>query len=96
MKKFLAPFFLLSSFLVSAFLPEGNEHEKIDPQVIAQLTDKPTVAVLVLMNADTDLSAASAIRDKASKGQFVFSSLQNTAERSQAALRNWLEHRKIN
>lgn len=95
MKKILPLFFLLSILLVSAFLPEGNEREKIDPQVLSRLSGSKTAAVLVLMEADTDLSAASAIRDKASKGQFVFSSLQKTAERSQAALRNWLDKKEI-
>ncbi len=48
---------------------------------------------MVVLTDRADLSAAEALRTKAEKGQYVFDTLRETAQRTQAPLIEWLEGR---
>lgn len=54
-----------------------------------------TADTLVLLAEQADLSPAHALDSKAARGQFVYATLRETAQRAQAPLRAWLDARGV-
>jgi subtilisin family serine protease/uncharacterized membrane protein len=64
---------------------------KIEPLVLEQITAEGQSEFFIWLGASADLSAARNLRTKAEKGQYVYNTLRETAERSQSGLRAALE-----
>lgn len=60
--------------------------QKIDDVVLAALSEQGSASFIVLLAEQADLSRAGQLRSKEEKGRFVFATLRETAERSQAGL----------
>jgi serine protease AprX len=83
-------------FFISARAYGGNNlPAKIDPRLDADLSLKAEVEFLVVLNEQADLSAAAAIMGKSERGRFVYQTLRDVAEQSQAPLRALLDARGI-
>ncbi len=68
---------------------------RIDPLVVEELTLADQTDFFIWMSEKSDLSPAYSLKTKEEKGRFVFETLRQTAERSQAALRQNLENQGI-
>jgi hypothetical protein len=70
---------------------------KVDPQVYVDLQASPHsfMRFIVYFTEQADLSRAFRIQDRQTRGRFVFSTLQSTAHRSQAQIREDLDREKI-
>ncbi|NTW01649.1 MAG: S8 family serine peptidase, partial [Oscillochloris sp.] len=81
--------------LASVPLPEQDQ--RIDPLLRAAANADPTADTdfLVFLNDQADLRAAYAIRDWNQRGQYVYETLHNHAEQSQADLRAMLDARSV-
>jgi subtilisin family serine protease len=80
----------------TGFMPAGVEPAQpagVDPQVYADLAASPhgTAEILVIMAEQADLSAAYGIADWSARGQYVYDTLKATADRTQAAVRAYLD-----
>jgi len=64
---------------------------KIDPQVLAEINESGQTEFFVWMTEKADLSPAANLKSKLEKGQFVFDTLRDTAERTQKDLRAVLD-----
>ena len=73
----------------------GVALDRIDPQVFEELAARGHTDFFVHMMAKADLSPAYQLQAKEEKGRFVFESLRETAERSQADLRAALEVQRV-
>jgi PKD repeat protein len=93
---FLVFILLLALALARPAIPAAGSVE-VDPQILAEMATSPngTAGFLVLFREQADLSPAYTIRDWRLRGQFVHRALQETAARSQARVRAWLEARGI-
>lgn len=99
------PRWLLALFLLLSLLPAAavSAQEagpdaiaaKIDAPVLATLQSGGTASFIVLMTQQADLNQAATLHSKEAKGRFVYQTLANTAERSQAALRAELTRRGV-
>lgn len=79
---------------VSADAPDPTG--KITPWTLARTADGAEAEFLVVMAEQADLSAADALPTKASKGRFVYDTLFQLSERSQAGVRALLDARGAN
>lgn len=68
---------------------------KVAPGVWTELSAQGQADVLVLLSAQADLSAAARASTRAARGRFVRDALWETAQRSQAPLRAWLDVRGV-
>lgn len=69
--------------------------DKIEPLVLTELENEGETDFFVWMTEKADLSPASALQSKAEKGQFVFDTLRESANQSQADLRQFLDSQDI-
>ncbi len=76
---------------------QATESAPIDPYILEEMARSPegTATFLLRFRERADLAPAEEIRDWTLRGQFVYETLKETAERSQAAVRAWLEARGI-
>jgi serine protease AprX len=89
---------LLAAFLLWPAVEKvssGPEPLPVDPFVLETATIEGTAEFLLELAEQADLSMASHLPDKQSKGRFVFSTLTETALRSQEPLLSWLEQRQV-
>jgi hypothetical protein len=68
---------------------------KIEPLVLEELSASSQTDFFVWMAEKADLSAAEALSTRLEKGQFVFTALRETAERSQRDLRRYLDQQGV-
>src|SRR3954464_6387837 len=61
--------------------------EKITPDVLAETADGGSASVVILLADQADVSAANEMTDQDARGWFVYNTLTQQAERTQAALR---------
>jgi serine protease AprX len=64
---------------------------KIDPSVLQETADGKAASVIVLLADQADVSSAHAMRDQDARGWFVYNTLRQHAERTQAGLRTYLK-----
>lgn len=76
----------------SAPVPGGA---KIDDPVLAALASEGSASFIVLLAEQADLDRAHQLRSKEDKGRFVFETLRDTAQRSQAGLLAELKSRGV-
>ncbi len=78
-------------------VPQGDPAEvaKIEPLLLKELAQNDTTTYLVYLRDKADLTLAQILPDKLSRRQALVSSLQATAQRSQAAVISFLEGRKL-
>ena len=69
--------------------------DKVSPWVIQAMDDGSLTDFLVVLTEQADLSPAYRLPTKQAKGRFVYETLWETAQRSQAPLRAWLEKRDV-
>ncbi len=71
--------------------------ERVDPQIDRDLAASAggDTEFLIFLRQQPDLSAAYAIDDWNERGQFVYRTLHDSAERSQREVRAWLEQRGL-
>lgn len=60
---------------------------RVDPQILAEIEIDGATDFIVMMKEQADLSAAYGMADWAARGQYVYDTLLETANRTQAALR---------
>lgn len=68
---------------------------KIDGAVRAQLQQGKTARALIVLSEQADLVGADGLKTKKEKGEFVFKTLREVAERTQARVRAQLERRGV-
>jgi subtilisin family serine protease len=64
---------------------------KIAPQVLAEIAAGENADVVILLADQADVSAAHAMQDHDARGRFVYNTLSQHAERTQADLRRFLD-----
>ncbi len=101
----LAPLMILLGLMilvlpgVSMARPIGEEsnrpEDKIEPLVLEQLNSESETDFFVWMTEKADLSQAAALKTKTEKGEFVFNTLRETAERTQKDVRAYLDQQQM-
>src|SRR3954447_15351684 len=69
--------------------------DKIAPAVLAETADGGSASIVILLADQADVSAAHEMIDQDARGWFVYNTLTQHAERTQAALRADLEARGV-
>ncbi|MBN1485356.1 MAG: hypothetical protein JXA37_11605, partial [Chloroflexia bacterium] len=82
---------LLPLATVTATPPEQEVLDKIEPLVLEEISLQGRTDYFIWMAEKADLSPAEQLQTKEEKGRFVFNALRETAERSQAPLRAYLD-----
>lgn len=83
------------SLCTTTVLAKDDIMQKIHPWVAQRTSNNQQAEFMVIMNEKPDLSPAFNMPDKESKARFVYETLLEAANRSQAALRKLLEQHKI-
>jgi len=68
---------------------------KIAPQVLAETADGASASVVVFLADQADVRAANDMKDQDARGWYVYDTLTQHAERTQAGLRRFLDSRGI-
>src|ERR1700682_699099 len=81
----------------SAFLLQGNARAavKIAQEVLTETAGGESAPVVVLLSDQADVSAAHGMKDQDARGWYVYTTLTQHAERTQAGLRSYLEARGV-
>ena len=87
----------LAAGSVDSYVPPGppSPPNKVSPWVWDGTADGARTDLLVLLTDQADLSSAAALTTKRERGRQVYETLWETAERSQAPLRTWLDLRGV-
>ncbi|MCB0636154.1 MAG: S8 family peptidase, partial [Lewinella sp.] len=83
-------FVVLSGLLSGSTLAQSGWQEKVNPDVLADLSAGGTAEVIVVFQAQADLRGAYQLHGKEAKGQFVFNQVRAVAERTQGNVRRLL------
>ena len=98
-KRILAFTALLLPVLALLALAPGSSPQdaafKIAPQVLADTADGKSAPVVVFLADQADVSAAHDMKDQDARGWYVYTTLAQHAERTQAGLRALLESRGV-
>lgn len=70
---------------------QGGGTYKISPEVLAETAESGTASVVVFLAEQADVSAGHGMKDQDARGWYVYTTLKDHAERSQAGLRAFLE-----
>src|SRR5688572_1078756 len=84
-------FVLLACALTSAH----GVSEKIHPWVLKHTENDQACEFFVVLREQADLSPARSLSTKRDRGRFVYRALFDTAQQTQAPLRQWLDLRNI-
>ena len=76
---------------LAAGLSPANPSNKIDADVLDALETASAADIFIVLSEQADLTAATQLKTKAEKGQFVFSALRAVADRAQKPLRAFLD-----
>ena len=87
--------FVALTFSASILYAQNNVLDKIHPWVIEHTSKGQQAEFMVHLKERPDLSQALLMPDKESKVRFVYETLLEAANRSQASLRKYLEERNI-
>src|SRR6266508_2165096 len=68
---------------------------KIAPQVLAETADGTSASVVVFLADQADVNAANDMKDQDARGWYVYDTLTQHAERTQAGLRSFLDSRGV-
>lgn len=71
--------------------PPPSPDDKIEPQLLQALGNRSKVDFFIHFSTQADLSPAAKLTSKAARGRFVYEALQQTADRSQAEVRQVLK-----
>lgn len=85
------------SILASAPQPTGSQADasaKFEVGLLNQLSSGPT-DFIIMLTEQADMSAANQMQTKTEKGQYVFDTLVETAARTQADLRTYLDSQHV-
>ena len=74
---------------------DAAPHQKVVPAVWEATAAGQSADALVILAEQADLTPAHALDSKAARGQFVYATLWETAQRAQAPLRAWLDARDV-
>lgn len=85
----------ISTLLILGSLSIAIAQSKIDNAVLNQFQEQQQVEFLVWMQAKADVSKAHQLKTKAAKAQYVFETLVQTAEQSQAPVIKLLEQEQV-
>ncbi|MCB8953803.1 MAG: S8 family serine peptidase [Ardenticatenales bacterium] len=86
-----------SALAVRAANPDQSKYEsKVEADVLNALAEAGETDFFVWMTEQADLSPAAGLSTKEAKGQFVFDTLRETAERTQKELRQYLDSQAVN
>jgi hypothetical protein len=87
-------FIILSAFMISIAFFGGSvraaapiAQEKVEPLVLKEITSSGSTDFFVWMKEKADLRPAHSLRTKRAKGQFVYRTLRDTANRTQNGVR---------
>ncbi len=83
---------LLSCTLLHTFA-QTNWRQKIDPAILINVSTAQNV--MIILQAQADVSGAKQLRTKNEKGRFVFNALRQTASQSQKDIKNFLHNNNI-
>ncbi len=81
--------------IASAAPAQQDALNKIEPQVLSELNANGRTDFIVWMAEKADLSPAGRLQTKEEKGRFVYDTLRETAARTQASLRRYLDQHGI-
>ncbi len=100
MKKLFPPLILALLMLLGAVAlaqqPKNSAAEaKIAPHLLNAFEKDDQSEFFIILTDKADLSRAARYSSKAQKGRYVYNSLWQTAQRSQAPLKTWLDKRGI-
>lgn len=88
--------FLLCFFCASLLqAQQAGWKDKIDPEVWLKAESGEVVEILILMQAQADLSKATSFKVKADRGHYVYSQLTTIANQSQKELRAFLDIEEV-
>jgi serine protease AprX len=90
----MRPIFFFFLFFFSLCIQAQSWKQKIEPTIAPRFEKGETVDCIVTLLEQADVSAASVLRTKNEKGQYVFKTLRATAERTQARLITLLKQEK--
>jgi len=79
----------------SPAMAQDSRRAPVHPWVLDHTANGASAEFLVILKDQADLSPAKLLPNKAARGRFVRDALWQTAQRSQAGLRSWLEARGI-
>jgi serine protease AprX len=83
------------AFSWAAGTPRAQPLSKIAPTVLAETADGGNASIVILLADQADLSAAYKMKDADARGWFVYNTLTQHAERTQAGLRADLDARGV-
>lgn len=75
---------ILFVFLGSIFTLNAQRHSKIDALLYEKAMEQDIIEAIIIFKEQADVSFANKIKQKEQKGQYVFQTLQQTAQRTQA------------
>jgi uncharacterized repeat protein (TIGR01451 family) len=84
----------LLTYSFSGALPSPDWRARVEPALLASLVEGED-EFLVLLAEQADLSSAARMQSKAEKGAYVYRTLLETAQRSQASLKAYLDWRGV-
>ncbi|HRG20377.1 MAG TPA: S8 family serine peptidase [Saprospiraceae bacterium] len=83
---------LLSLFISLSVVAQSS---KIDPSLLGNTHNQNQLDYIVLLSAQADLTAVSAVKGKTRKGNMAYNLLKKNSDDAQLALVNWLRQRHI-
>jgi hypothetical protein len=86
---------LVGTASLPAAAGQGNATGKIEPLVLEEITTNGQTDYFIWMAEKADLSHADQLHTRLEKGQFVYNTLRETAERTQRDLRRYLDGQGI-
>jgi len=86
---------LVSYFFAIWLMGQDLATEKIQPWLLDKARENGEIEFIVIMKERPDLSLAYKIKDKVDRVRYVYETLLEAANRSQADLRRWLESKGI-
>src|SRR6266542_3484632 len=76
-------------------LSQQDTAGKIAPQVLAETAEGASASVVVFLADQADVRAANDMKDQDARGWYVYDTLTQHAERTQAGLRSFLDSRGV-
>ena len=93
----LAPVIQIAMLLALAAVPVAASNPSVDvhPWVLEHTAGGKSAEMLVVLRDTADLSGAASLENKEARGRYVVDTLRAAADRSQPALRRWLDERGV-
>src|SRR5688572_27049114 len=78
-----------------ATVPSAAQASKISPAVLQDTSNGKSASVMVLLADQADVSSAHGMKDQDARGWYVYNTLRDHAERTQAGLRAYLKSQGV-